>query len=38
LAWLSYIYVEQPGIRLGKIVLARWRNPVIPTAVPLTPM
>ena len=30
LAWLSYIYVEQPGIRLGKIVLARWRKPLIP--------
>jgi peptidoglycan/LPS O-acetylase OafA/YrhL len=30
LAWLSYIYVEQPGIRLGKIVLARWRNTLMP--------
>ncbi len=25
-AWLLFTYVEQPGIRLGKTVLARWRN------------
>jgi peptidoglycan/LPS O-acetylase OafA/YrhL len=24
LAWLSFTYVEKPGVRLGKIVLARW--------------
>ena len=25
-AWLLFTYVEQPGIRLGKFVLTRWRN------------
>jgi peptidoglycan/LPS O-acetylase OafA/YrhL len=30
LAWLSVIYVEQPGIRLGRTVLARWQDPHTP--------
>lgn len=30
LGWLSFTYIEQPGIRFGKSVLARWRGPRTP--------